>query len=267
MVRPLAVLVMLMTMATLCKTKRDTSAHGETAPGTSNYCLSTSTSETDPKMEVFFINLDRSHDRRAFMENQLKFYGYDTGNRVRAYTLRDITVPDEISIVKECLTVSTPTLNYVTTSRLHNPITESITSKEGNSSRRKVVLTALCGRPKNTRRELIVTISHLQAMRNAIYSNSTNPYALILEDDTSIAFETDFVEMAKTAPEGFGILQLVTSNDYDVKLLLKAYTANSRCSTVQQLIVTVIVTAHNTQHISMLPFHILLPLTCTQELN
>jgi hypothetical protein len=255
MVRPLAVLVMLMTMATLCKTKRDTSAHGETAPGTSNYCLSTSTSETDPKMEVFFINLDRSHDRRAFMENQLKFYGYDTGNRVRAYTLRDITVPDEISIVKECLTVSTPTLNYVTTSRLHNPITESITSKEGNSSRRKVVLTALCGRPKNTRRELIVTISHLQAMRNAIYSNSTNPYALILEDDTSIAFETDFVEMAKT------------SNDYDVKLLLKAYTSNSRCSTVQQLIVTVIVTAHNTQHISMLPFHILLPLTCTQELN
>jgi hypothetical protein len=246
MVRPLAFVVMLMTMATLCKTKRDTFTHVGSETSTSNSCLSTAASELDAKVEVFFINLDRSHERRAFMENQLKFYGYDTRNRVRAFTVRDITVPDEISTVKECLTVSTPTLNYVTTSRLHNPITESISLKEGNSSRRKVVLTALCGRPKNTRRELIVTISHLQAMRSAIYSNSTNPYALILEDDTSIAFETDFVEMAKTAPEGFGILQLVTSNDYDVKLLLKAYTANSRCSTA--------IYSYGTQHISTLLF-------------
>lgn len=228
MARPLAILVMLLTMATLCRTKRDKSAHIETAHDMSNSCLSTAASESDAKVEVFFINLDRSHERREFMENQLKFYGYNTGNRVRAYTLRDITVPDEISTVKDCLSVSKPTLNYVTTSRTHNPITESVSAKEGNSSRRKVVVTALCGRPKNSRRELIVTISHLQAMRNAIYSNSTNPYALILEDDTSMAFETDFVEMAKTAPAGFGILQLVTSNDYDVKLLLKAYTADSR---------------------------------------
>lgn len=230
MAHPLAVLVMLLTLATLCRTKGSSSNDVESAPDTSNSCLATDISESDAKVEIFFINLDRSHERRAFMENQLKFYGYHTGNRVRAYTLRDVTVPDEVSVVKDCLSVSTPTLNYVTTSRLHNPITESISLKEGNSTRRKVVVTALCGRPKNTRRELIVTISHLQAMRTAIYSNSTNPYALILEDDTSIAFETDFMEMAKTAPKGFGILQLVTSNDHEVRLLLNAYTANSRYS-------------------------------------
>lgn len=228
MAHPFVVLVLILTMATLCKTKGDTSTYIESAPETSSHCLATAASESASKVEVFYINLDRSHDRRTFMEDQLQFYGFNTRNRVRAYTLRDVTVPDEVSVVKDCVSASAPTISYVTTSKLHNPTTESLTSNEGNTSRRKLVVTALCGRPKNSRRELIVTISHLQAMRSAIYSNSTNPYALILEDDTSIAFETDFMEMAKTAPEGFGILQLVTSNDHDVKQLLKTYTSNSR---------------------------------------
>ena len=53
-------------------------------------------------------------------------------------------------------------------------------------------------------------------------------YALILEDDTNIAFDTDFLEMAEMAPKGFGVLQLVTSNDHDVRSLINDYETNRR---------------------------------------
>ena len=351
------------------------------------HCLQSRNLPESNKIDVFYINLDRSIDRRKFMENQLKFYKLNHTNRIRAVTIRDVVIPHEISAQKDCLTASNLTIAYLTSSKLFNfgnsayygnsggpgisgvgtpgnsfekfrtffevsrsipstaatsatsagagsnstdPSTPSVSlissiastlssaattsiaatatattaaatisspssSSSSSSSPYKIVITELCGRPKNSRRELIVTISHLIAIKTAINAVSSppkreniknikniknidtikavdsistpisshttattttkdtttttatkdttdttdstttttttadSPYALILEDDTQIAFETDFLALAESAPKGFGILQLVTSNDYDVKSLLKDYTRDNRC--------------------------------------
>ena len=77
-----------------------------------------------------------------------------------------------------------------------------------------VFISGLCGRPKNSRTELSVTMSHVFAIYQAILSPSTNPYALIMEDDISMPFDIDWKELLGTAPKDFAILQLVTSNGF-----------------------------------------------------
>jgi GR25 family glycosyltransferase involved in LPS biosynthesis len=61
--------------------------------------------------------------------------------------------------------------------------------------RYSIIVTALCGRPRNTRKELVVTLSHLQAIRAAVYSNTPSAYALILEDDVYLPYDVDFVQV------------------------------------------------------------------------
>ena len=192
-------------------------------------------------IDVFFVNLDRSIDRRVEMFKQLSFYGFKKVTRIKAITLRDVIVPQEISNAKDCKTASNLTLSYVSQSKLFNSVTTENTNlgvvsdllnksnielngvKVNGRNPYHIVVTSLCGRPKNTRRELVVTISHLIAMRTAIYQPSNSPYALILEDDMQLGFDIDFNGLAQSAPEGFGILQLVTSNDHDLNFLLKEY--------------------------------------------
>ena len=200
-----------------------------------NGCPIRNESVSSTKIDAFYINLDRSLDRRKYMENQLKFYGMDHTNRIRAVTVKDVIVPHELSVAKECLSVSNLTIGFLTSSKVFNSdlssnIETNLLPKLNvtDISPYKIVVTELCGRPKNTRRELIVTLSHLQAIKTAIYSKSTSNYALILEDDTNIAFDTDFLAMAETAPKGFGVLQLVTSNDHDVRSLINDYESNRR---------------------------------------
>lgn len=170
------------------------------------------------------------------MEDQLEFYGFVSKHRVRAASAKDVIVPQEISSAKHCLSALNLSILHLigeralqTTAPIDNNDTkvvraQNFTKLQGiPDNSHKIIVTSLCGRPKNSRRELIVTLSHLRAIRTAIYSESTDPYALILEDDTSIAFDADFVAMANTAPEGFGILQLVTSNDHELKILINKY--------------------------------------------
>lgn len=191
--------------------------------------------------QVLYINLDKSHDRREFMEDQLRFYGYDDYHRVAAVIEEDVVIPEEMTEVKNCVSATasrisslTKTEHVRTPKALNRVISESQESRNLSTSvynMRKghnILITALCGRPRNSLRELVVTLSHLQAIRTAIYSGSSSPYALILEDDTSIAFKIDFQKMVETAPVGFGILQLVTSNDRSVRTLAKAYLKNAR---------------------------------------
>ena len=93
-----------------------------------------------------------------------------------------------------------------------------------NSTGTRAVLLTHCGRKKNRKREVTVTISHLLAIRRAIYDKTnTGPYALILEDDLQFAFEVDFAALIASAPSDFGVLQLVTSNDYSVLNLWRVY--------------------------------------------
>lgn len=106
-------------------------------------------------------------------------------------------------------------------------------SRLARKSKIRIIVQAHCGRKKNTKRELTVTLSHLLAIRTAIYgdfprksrSRSTSPYALILEDDLQLAFEVDFAALIRSSPnpKTFGILQLVTSNDFSVMNLEKVF--------------------------------------------
>ena len=193
------------------------------------------------EFQVFFINLDRSLDRRMHMEEQLRFYGFRHYHRVEAVTEANIVIPEEMSHADSCVSATDSTIASLTKSKRtripkvpnenNNEIQElsKLSASIHNIKKsHKIIITALCGRPKNSIRELVVTLSHLQAIRSAIYSGSSSPYALILEDDTGIAFKINFMEMVETAPSGFGILQLVTSNDRSVKALAKAYLKNAR---------------------------------------
>jgi alpha-tubulin suppressor-like RCC1 family protein len=148
------------------------------------------------------------------MERHLSHYGYDPTYRIRAVTAKDVTVPQEVSVAKDCSWTHNHTVNYVTSSAIFNSgrggvkrvvtapsTTTALTSSTSNVNRSvfkdmyKILITALCGRPRNSRRELVVTISHLMAIRAAIYSNTPSQYALILEDDVKIPFDIDFVQV------------------------------------------------------------------------
>ena len=193
------------------------------------------------KFHVLYINLDRSHDRRKFMEDQLRYYGFNHHHRVEAVTEEDIVIPKEMSLADNCVSATDSTVSSLIKSESirmtrtrsgHSSEMQELRNSSASIHNRKkshkIIITALCGRPKNSIRELVVTLSHLQAIRSAIYSASSSLYALILEDDTGIAFKINFTEMVETAPSGFGILQLVTSNDRSVKMLSKSYLRNTR---------------------------------------
>ena len=76
--------------------------------------------------------------------------------------------------------------------------------------------------------ELYCTMSHLLAIYRAVYSTTaTSKYALIMEDDVYIPIDTDFNALAASAPQDFGILQLMTSNGQMADVLWDQYKANS----------------------------------------
>lgn len=87
-------------------------------------------------------------------------------------------------------------------------------------------ISALCGRgkKKNTPKEIGCTSSHLLAMRQAIYSpTARSRYALVVEDDVFFAFDIDYEALARSAPEGFGILQLFNSNEASMQASFAKY--------------------------------------------
>lgn len=93
-----------------------------------------------------------------------------------------------------------------------------------------------CGRLKQTKRELTVTISHLHTIYRSIYENidtknsQYKKYALILEDDLQFDFEIDFQSLIDQLPKDFAVVQLITSNYDSVNSLYKIY--NSRKKTL-----------------------------------
>ena len=196
----------------------------ETQPVVQPVCTKLDTK--NPRVDVFFINLDRSQDRRQYMEHQMKFYGYNQIHRIKAVTVKDVVVPQEVSRSQDCVSASNITTSFITHAAMFNPNTKKNNSIDTLNAPYKLMVKTLCGRPKNTRRELIVTISHLLALHTAVHMKSNSPYALILEYDMHIGFDIDFHALAESGPKGFGILQLVTSNDYDVRYLWDRYRKN-----------------------------------------
>jgi GR25 family glycosyltransferase involved in LPS biosynthesis len=172
------------------------------------------TNREDRNMDVFWVNLERSVERKNFMSAQLAFYGLEATNRINAMTPNSVLIPEELSNNIDCKTLDNKTsLNFPNM---------TIPTQPGHA---KAVLLSNCGRKKNRKREVAVTISHLNTIRRAIYEgNSSNKYALILEDDLQFAADIDFKDLIASAPADFGILQLVTSNDYAVLELWRVFT-------------------------------------------
>lgn len=166
---------------------------------------------TGPQPDVLWINMDKSAMRRHYFENQLDAFGLLRGSsRIRGMTPENVVVPQELANPQECKMLE---------SRSVSEVPELMRRPRG-----RVLVDALCGRPRNNKRELTVTVSHLQALRTAVNSVSDSPYALILEDDMQFAFDVDYRALADSAPKDFAILQLVTSNDQNLKYLWGKYT-------------------------------------------
>lgn len=164
--------------------------------------------------DIYYLNLDKSRERRSFMERQLRYYNLlGNAHRVRAYVPEDLWIPPEIKVPDECKVYS------------------GKVALGADNSESRVFIDGHCGRPKNSKRELTVTASHLRALFEATHApnNSlvSSPYALILEDDLQLAFDIDWVSFFKTAPGDFAMLQLVTSNERDVQLLYSKYKKSS----------------------------------------
>ena len=158
--------------------------------------------------DVFFINLDKSVSRREFMEKQLRYYNlHGSSRRVRAYVPEEIFVPSSIKVPDECRVFA-----------------GKVSLPPGDQHR--VFVDGHCGRPKNSKRELTTTTSHLGALYAATHEPNTStssPYALILEDDLELAFEIDWPLFFQALPPDAVMLQLVTSNERDVTNLYSKY--------------------------------------------
>lgn len=176
--------------------------------GDDSTCRITNTSNT---IDVFWINLEKSVDRKLHMIRQLKYYGLEYQNRVRAYSPQNFYIPELLTSPYDCQTLSDEGLKD--SFRMH-PLRKN----------QKFIVQTLCGRRKNTMKDLAVTVSHLYAIREAIYKGKKrNKYALILEDDLQFSFGVDFLGLIESAPKDFGVLQLITSNLYSVNNLWKVF--------------------------------------------
>lgn len=163
--------------------------------------------------EIYFINLERSLNRKVVMENHLRDVGFRYF-RVRGLTPKEIYVPDDVE--KFWLTRWCP----IQTSW-------NSTGEFTSYAYQKYAMAAMCGRKKNTPKEIGCTTSHLHAMRQAIYSSTaTSRYALIVEDDVFFPFDVDFNALAESAPKDFGILQLFNSNQPTMKHTWDKYIRN-----------------------------------------
>lgn len=176
-------------------------------------------SKRDLQPDVYFINMDKSADRRTSMEHHLKHVGL-SHYRVRGITPKEIYIPEDIEKTwrtAQCMMKSA----WVPPAR---KTLDSTSSYSHYSS----FMTALCGRgkKKNNPKELGCTTSHLLAMRNAIYSDSKSRYAIIVEDDVQFPFDVDWNALAESAPKDFNILQLFNSNEATMSQTWDTYIKN-----------------------------------------
>lgn len=163
--------------------------------------------------EVFYVNMDKSGERKTNMERHLKNVGLNFF-RVRGNPWKEIYVPGDVQNLWSTRWCMLNTEEEIPSKQ--DVLRNSSSPLNGFSS----IMSGLCGRgkdkhgkDKNTLKEIGCTTSHLMAMRDAIYSTTSNSrYAIIIEDDVKFPFDVDYEALANTAPPGFGILQLFNSN-------------------------------------------------------
>ena len=162
---------------------------------------------------IYYINMDKSADRRRAMESHLTEVGLQY-HRIRGLPYQEIFIPEDIQKTWETKWCMLQTETLIPP---YSAVVNNASSPLHNST---AIMAGLCGRRRdvkknkgNVPKELGCTSSHLIAMREAIYSDtSRSRFALVIEDDVQFPFDVDWEELARSAPAGFGILQLFNSN-------------------------------------------------------
>lgn len=166
--------------------------------------------------EVFWINMDKSKDRRKHMQAHLDAAGY-LNRRVKGLSIAyDLYFPTDIKTNWDKIGAKIMTDEDIPPRHSAKKFLQRIGAGTEGPRNYTYVVAGLLGRSKkNSLKEVGCTASHLEAMRQAIYNNrSSSPYALIMEDDVFIPFNIDFDKLAQSAPtQDFGILQLFNSNE------------------------------------------------------
>eukprot|EP01041_Mallomonas_annulata_P011399 gene11399-23852_t len=157
-------------------------------------------------ISVYWINEERSVSRREWMSNHLNVKNL-INYRIKSMTPSDLRFADGLNL---------------TLVENHN-----ISSLNWNGMKKRSsgvnIEGIFPGRSTITMSELSCTSSHLIAMHTAIYSNNTNRYAIISEDDIELAYHINFTELIRSAPNNFTILQLSTVNTHIINYFFGLY--------------------------------------------
>eukprot|EP01041_Mallomonas_annulata_P002738 gene2738-5390_t len=175
---------------------------------------------TEDYVPLYWINMDRSIDRRDHMVKHLSTLGLPN-HRIRATTPADLDIPEDLLHKNHTCVVNAKSSKYIQTF--------NSTSNYSIYPITRIHITGLCdiGRKFKDRFKFIsLTISHLVSIYTAIQS-SNSTYAIITEDDINFAFNINFPLLIKSAPKDFSILQLSYGNVKAVTLLWDTYLQNS----------------------------------------
>jgi GR25 family glycosyltransferase involved in LPS biosynthesis len=159
-------------------------------------------------IEIFYINLNDSYDRRLSMNEHLNKVGYPY-QRIEAVNTKGI----RYNLVQN----ATNYLNW------KEQTVEPLIIPAQFLGYSSIKINKLFARSKFRLIDMGCTLSHLLAIYTALNSNSDIDYALILEDDMRIGFDIDFSKFISTLPTDFGIVQMATSNSVQVNELLDRY--------------------------------------------
>ena len=159
------------------------------------------------KPEVYWINLNSSVLRRKAMTSFLNDFGYPHF-RVEGLSRKDLYVPDDMIAGWGFRCNHKTTFTPRAVNNFENTLDQLYP--------RKIYIKGLCGSVENNKKELVVIVSHLLAIRNAVYSTTaTSRYALILEDDVWSPFDINFellaTELQTEMGRPFGIVQFFNS--------------------------------------------------------
>ena len=172
--------------------------------------------------EIFWINMDKSANRRELMEQHLGSVGY-MHRRVKGLSLSDVFFPEDVLSSWDKYLALTQTALPIPT---RHQAAKLAAQKGRSHSNFTHIMVGLVGRGgKNKLKEIGCTSSHLEAIRQAVHHNrSSSRYAVIMEDDVHIPFNIDFAALAASAPKDFGILQLFNSNEGSMESQWNRYT-------------------------------------------
>jgi hypothetical protein len=189
------------------------------ATGTSNLCAQRFAAKNRQLLDVYWINMDISKERKGYMMKMNNYFGLHNSRRFSAITPADIVFPTGFEKATDCRRLSA-----------NETVLESQRIQllqKGQKMDRAVLLASHCGKDKNNfqNKHLSLTLSHLIAIYEAVHNdpNSTAQYALIMEDDLRMALEIDFEQLIETAPPDFAILQLLTSNEVSIEYAWDKY--------------------------------------------